>query len=210
MEVLPDVNGKPVNTGKPQCKRCHKKILTRTSSTTNLFYHLEHKHLELYKEICKATQEKDKDCDKYALSSAATKSVKEMLESQLKWSRNSREHKDLIKSVTHFLAKDMVPAYTIVKTGFGAMLEKFNPCYDLPSRNYFSRVAISSLYSKAQSSLQQKIDDWHFTFFAGTTDLSSSITNKPYLSYTIHSLTRIGIYKPSAYRHISCLKHRLE
>ena len=149
----------------------------------NLFYHLEHKYPELYSELCKATQEKDEE----ASSSAPTmKSVKEMLESRLKLSRTSREHKDLTKIVTRFLVKDMVPEYTVEKPGFRAMLETFNPRYDLPSRNYFSRVAIPSLYSEVKNNLQQKIDNQHLTFYAGTTDLWSSITSEPYLSYTVH------------------------
>ena len=70
------------------------------------------------------------------------------------------------------------------------MLSKFNPRYKLPSRNYFSRVAIPALYSEIKSEIQQKINNQHFTFYAGTTDLWSSITSEPYLSYTIHYIDK--------------------
>ena len=77
---IPDTNGRPANINKPQCKQCHKEIQTKTSSTTNLFYHLEHKHPELYSELCKVIPEKpEKDED--ASSSVQTRSIKEMLES---------------------------------------------------------------------------------------------------------------------------------
>ena len=65
------------------------------------------------------------------------------------------------------------------------MLTKFNPRYDLPSRNYFSRVAIPSLYSEVKSHIQQQITNGLF-FSAGTTDLWSSLTSEPYLSYSLH------------------------
>ena len=70
------------------------------------------------------------------------------------------------------------------------MLSKFNPRYELPSQNYFSRVAIPALYSEVKSEIQQKINDQHFTFYAGTTELWSSITSEPYLSYTTHCIDK--------------------
>ena len=70
------------------------------------------------------------------------------------------------------------------------MLNKFNPHYDVPSRNHFSRVAIPALYSEVKSEIQQKINDQQFVYYAGTTDLWSSITSEPYLSYVYHTLYR--------------------
>ena len=84
----------------------------------------------------------------------------------------------------------MFPAYTVEKVGFKQMLSKFNPRYEPPSRNYFSRVAILALYLEIKSEIQQKINDQYFTFYAGTTDLWSSITSEPYLSYTIHYIDK--------------------
>ena len=66
------------------------------------------------------------------------------------------------------------------------MLSKLNPCYDVPSHNILSRVAIPALYYEVKSELQQQISDQHFANYAKTTDLWSSITSEPYLSYTIH------------------------
>ena len=69
------------------------------------------------------------------------------------------------------------------------MLTKFNSRYDLPSRNNFSSVAIPSLYSEVKSDIQQQINNGQF-FYAGTTDLWSSLTSEPYLSYTIHFIDK--------------------
>ena len=79
----------------------------------------------------------------------------------------------------------MAPAYTVEKSGFVKMLAKFNLRYDLPSRNYFSRIVKPSLYSEIKSDIQQQINNGQF-FYAATTDLWSSLTSEPYLSYTIH------------------------
>ena len=97
----------------------------------------------------------------------------------MKLSTSSREHKKLTKSVKYFLCKDMTPAYTV---GFVKMLAKFN---NLPSRNYFSRLAIPLLYSEVKNNIQQQVNNGQF-FYAGTTDLLSSLISEPYLSYTIH------------------------
>jgi len=64
------------------------------------------------------------------------------------------------------------------------MIARFNLQFNLPSRNYFSRVAIPTLYAEAKSEIQQNIS------IGGTTDLWSSITHEPYLSYTMHYIDR--------------------
>ena len=183
---VPDDNGKPSNTDKPQCKICCATVATKTSNTTNLRVHLRQKHPQLYTELMKTSE---KECS-LSTSKTTDKTLKDLFEARTKLSSNSREHKELTKSVTYFLAKDMLPAYTVEKAGFKQMLSKFNPRYKLPSRNYFSRVAIPALYSEIKSEIQQKINDQHFTFYAGTTDLWSSITSEPYLSYTIHYIDK--------------------
>ena len=71
-----------------------------------------------------------------------TKPLMVHFEARTKLSTSSREHKEQTKSVTYFLAKDMVPLYTIEKSRFKKMIARFNLQYDLPSRNYYSRVAI--------------------------------------------------------------------
>ena len=48
----------------------------------------------------------------------------------------------------------MLPIYTVKKEGFKAMLRKFNPRYDLPSRNHFSRVVLPALYSETREKLE--------------------------------------------------------
>ena len=181
---VPDKDGKPSNVEKPQCKICRATISTKTSNTTNLHVHLRQKHPQLYTGLMKTSGKESNT------TSVSSKTVKDLFEARTKLSSSSREHKEITKSVTYFLAKDMQPAYTVEKPGFQQMLSKFNLHYDLPSRNYFTRVAIPTLYSEVKSELQQKISDQQFIFYAGTTDLWSSITSELYISYTIHYIDR--------------------
>ena len=71
------------------------------------------------------------------------------------------------------------------------MISRFNPRYDLPTRSYFSRIAIPALYHEVREDLQAKLKsvDMAMDHFSGTTDLWSSSAMEPYLSYTIHYVT---------------------
>lgn len=64
---------------------------------------------------------------------------------------NSKEHKALTRSVAVCLVKDVLPLSRVRKVGFKAMVHKLN---DLPSRNYFSCVAIPALYCETRTSIE--------------------------------------------------------
>ncbi len=68
------------------------------------------------------------------------------------------------------------------------MMNKLNPRYDLPSQSYFSRVAIPSLYCETREMLEEKLRSVQVEYFSGTTDLWSSETMDPDLSYMIHDI----------------------
>ena len=156
----------------------------------NLHFHLRQKHPQLYAELMKTSEKECSLSTSKVRNKASNKTIKDLFNARTKLSSSSREQKELTKSVTYFLAKDMLPAYTVEKSGFKQMLNKFNPRYDVLSRNHFSRVAIPALYSEIKSEIQQKINNQQFVYYAGTTDLWSSITSKPYLSYTIHFIDK--------------------
>jgi len=107
-----DENGRPSNIEKPQCRICHLTVLTKTSNTKNLHFHLQQKDPQVYVELSKATSESEKDC-----SLTPSKTAKEMFEAQTKLSTSLHEHKDLTNSVTYFLAKDVLPVYIMEKLG---------------------------------------------------------------------------------------------
>ena len=92
--------------------------------------------------------------DKIRVLQEATAAHKRPLQVYLKknrkFDRSSREHKELTRSVTTCLAKDMLPLSTVDKPGFRAMILRLNPRYDLRTRSYFSRIAIPALYQEVR------------------------------------------------------------
>ena len=64
------------------------------------------------------------------------------------------------------------------------MIHKLNPCYQIPSRKYFSQEEIARLYNEVKESVDnRKLKEMEFS--SETTDLWSSRAMHPYLSYTI-------------------------
>ena len=72
---VPDGNGKPINTNKPQCKICRAAVSMKTSNATNLHFHLQQKHLQWYAELMKTSE-----CSSLSSSTskASSKAVKDL------------------------------------------------------------------------------------------------------------------------------------
>ncbi len=77
----------------------------------------------------------------------------------------------------------MLPIYTVEKPGFQRMLKSFDSQYQLPSRKYFSETAIPKLYNQEKERVVAELS--LVKSFAATTDMWSSETGQPFLSYTI-------------------------
>ncbi|KAF3836730.1 hypothetical protein F7725_004194 [Dissostichus mawsoni] len=87
-------------------------------------------------------------------------------------------------AVTHYIAKYMVPIYTVEKNGFIKMLQTIDPKYQLPSRKHFATVALPNLYNKTRARVAEQLQN--IVYYSTTTDLWSSRTTHPYLSLTVH------------------------
>ena len=74
----------------------------------------------------------------------------------------------------------MVPIYSIEKSGFKQLVGTLDKQYKLPSRKYFTKTAIPTLYNTTRDAIAVT------SSITATTDLWSSEGMKPYLSYTIH------------------------
>ena len=98
--------------------------------------------------------------------------------------RETKKWRDITNAVTFCLSKDSLPIYTVDKLGFRHLLEKMDPQYDLPSSKYLSKVAIPALYEETRQKLESDLKE--VGFFSATTDIWSSITGEPYISYTVH------------------------
>ena len=82
---VPDDNGKPSNTDKPQCKICRATVATKTRNITNLRVHLRHKHPQLYTKLMKTSE---KECS-LSTSKTTDKTLEDLFEAQTKLSSNS-------------------------------------------------------------------------------------------------------------------------
>ena len=78
----------------------------------------------------------------------------------------------------------MLPIATVDKPGFRAMLHKFNPRYQLPSHNHFTKVCIPNLVSETRSMIEKQIAVGNVGCYSATTDLWSSAAGDPYITLT--------------------------
>ena len=60
--------------------------------------------------------------------------------------------------------------------------------YKLPSRSYFSRTVLTKLYSDTYGMVKAELSD--VTYFASTTDMWTSRTTDPFMSYTVHWISK--------------------
>ncbi|XP_038062433.1 E3 SUMO-protein ligase ZBED1-like [Patiria miniata] len=200
----PNEDGAPKNENEAICRLCRKKVAAKQGNTSNLLAHVRANHPATHARI---TTGKQRATDAASRSSAglgvdpgastSTEStastsvkqgtIKDAFSRATKYSRQSSRWKELTDSVTHFLAKEMLPFYTVEKRGFKAMLSKFDRQYELPGRRHFSKVAIPQLYTQVRSRVEDEMRE--ADFFSATTDMWSSSNMEPYMSFTIHFIS---------------------
>ena len=102
------------------------------------------------------------------------------------YDRKGKKWKELSDSITYFIANDCLPTNTVEVAGFRNMVKTFDSCYDIPSRNHISRIALPSLHATVKQQVRQEISP--ISHFSSTTDMWSSVGMAPYISYTIHHI----------------------
>ena len=100
------------------------------------------------------------------------------------YEKKSQKWKEITATVTHYIAKDMAPISVVEKPGFKNLVKTLDPKYELPGRKFFAEKALPELYISEREKLAHTLTD--VTFYASTTDLWSSRTCDPYLSFTVH------------------------
>ena len=70
------------------------------------------------------------------------------------------------------------------------MVSHFNPCYVLPSRSYFARTAIPNLYTEVRERIEQQLAK-EAVLFSATTDLWTSGSCDPYITFTVHYIDKL-------------------
>lgn len=138
-------------------------------------------HKSMY-DSCKAKMPRTIAPDKPSASRQG--SLTKMFESVTPYERNSKRHGETTQAITEFIAKEMMPLSTMTKPGFMALINTLDKWYSIPSRTYFSQVAIPELYKKCKEKVAAELKT--VEFFATTTDMWSSRTAEPYQSLTVH------------------------
>jgi hypothetical protein len=95
--------------------------------------------------MTKKSGEKSSGKDTQAHSSQQT-TITASFASVTPYDKGSRIHREITTAITYYLAKDMVSINTVTKDGFKNLLRKLDRRYTIPSRTYFSQVAIPQLY----------------------------------------------------------------
>ena len=88
-----------------------------------------------------------------AVQDSSIKKFPDAIERRKCFPSNSLQAQELNAVVVYYLAKDMQPYYTVERPGFRKLIFKFNPCYHMPSRKYFSQQEIPRLYTKVKESV---------------------------------------------------------
>lgn len=165
-----DDKGKPVNEDRPFCKKCLRTVATKSGNTSNLLSHLRNAHPEVYKRM-KGGEGSSKTAEKRA-TGGQQQTLEGVIARSTPYARNSKRWEKLMNAITYCVAKDIMPLQSIEKPGFKQLIQAFDPQYEPPSRKYISNTAIPALYYK----MRDKV----------ASDLWSSNTMEPHMSYTIH------------------------
>ena len=178
-----DEEGKAIDDGKVVCKLCRVTVVVRNGNTSNLKSHLRYNHKAVHSQLKQVTDLSTHPSTKEKLPTNQP-CLAASFEKSVPYSHQSKRWKDLNKAVAHFICKDWLPVYTVEKEGFRELMTTLDPRYELPSRVHFSKTIIPDLYASTKAKVARSLSN--VKFFAGTTDLWSSVGLTPYLGYTIH------------------------
>lgn len=162
------------------CKVCRKTIAAKHGNTTNLFQQLRQRHAVEWQE-CVALRDADASSSHKAPAKKQV-TLAAAFSTVIPYDKKGPRWQAITDAVTYYIAKDMVPIYTVEKNGFIKMLQTIDPKYQLPSRKYF--VALPNLYNKTRARVAEQLQN--IVYYSTTTDLWSSRTTHPYLSLTVH------------------------
>ena len=102
----------------PRCKVCSKSVASKGSSTTNLLQHLRQKHPAEWEKCCAQRNEGDRGTT--STTRTATKiqtTVTQSFANCIPYEKNSARWKAITDAIAMYIAKDMVPKYTVEKPG---------------------------------------------------------------------------------------------
>lgn len=181
-------DGSPNEDGLPVCRLCIKTVSAKSSNTSTLFSHLKNNHPRQYAEIRSTSKSTSSGTNQ------AQPSIQEAIVSGQPYPKDSKRWQQVTNAVTYAIAKDCLPFRTVEKPGFTRLVSTLDRRYILPGRKHFSHTAIPSLYASTREKVYRELQEG-VKFFSATTDLWSSESLHPYISYTIHYIDPLWQYR---------------
>ena len=161
----PNETGNPRSKDHPKCRLCQVEIAAKDGNTSNLYSHLKNKHPEQYDIVQRATTNANRKRQSNKIKKTQQPLLEATWDKTKLFSSSSQEYNKLTKSVKYCLAKDMLPISTVDKPGFKAMLRNFNPRYQLPNHNHFTKVSIPELVAETKGCIEKEIFDGNISHY---------------------------------------------
>ncbi|KAI4901092.1 hypothetical protein NFI96_010466, partial [Prochilodus magdalenae] len=159
------------------CNTCSANVLrggskVRNFNTTNLITHMKARHPDKYTEYIRVKEE-TRTAPRTPAKPATTQPIDELLQKSKKFDKNSPKATAITAKVMEFIALDDQPFSVVEDVGFRRLLEHLEPRYTIPSRRYFSDVALPELHSLVATRVHKLIND-NVTAISLTTDIWTS------------------------------------
>ena len=168
---------------RPVCRTCKKSEPAKGGNTSNLMSHMKDHHPILYTEAFPGPSNKVKSTvSKNKLTGQP--SIMEIVESGKTFNPQSPQALEINRTIAYFIAKDAQPFTTVERPECKALIAKLSPRYVIPSRKHFVEHEIPQLYREVKENIVQRLQEAEF--FAVTTDLWTSNSNNPFMSFTVH------------------------
>jgi len=160
---IPNEDGSPSDSNSPKCRLFLKDVSVKWANTSNLLSHLKLHHIDKYREISHAQSCARSSKKKFTTYGQQT--LEQCIEKAKKFSSNSKEHQRFTEAVTNCIVKDVMPVYIVDKPGICVMVQALYPRYQLSHKDYFSRIAIPSMYKNTWEliSLKMKKEAQYFS-----------------------------------------------
>ncbi len=141
----------------------------KTFGTTNLIRHLKVHHPKEHDEYQKSV-----DNAKQAKPSSLTQpSVKSFILKKQSYSRDSPKAQAITKKIMEFIVLDDQPFSVVEDQGFRRLIAHMDQRYTLPSRRYFSDVALPEIYNAVSAHVHSLINA-EVRYISFTTDIWSA------------------------------------
>ncbi|XP_055063027.2 zinc finger BED domain-containing protein 4-like [Misgurnus anguillicaudatus] len=152
------------------CKVCKGQVnrggtTAKTFGTSNLIRHLKIHHPKEHDEYLKSI-----DHAKQARPSLTQPSMKSVILRNQSYSRDSPKAQAITKKVMEFIVLDDQPFSVVEDQGFRRLMAHMDPRYTLPSRRYFSDVALPEIYNAVSAHVHSLLNA-EVRYISFTTDI---------------------------------------